>query len=152
MVVSPAPCRELLVTDCRPLEQIRTDITALDSELLTLLARRRNLSLEVACSKIRDPHPVRDRQREEALLLRLISAGRELGLDAHYITRLFHVVIEDSVLHQQAFLQQRIAFLDIPGLVERALQTQDLSACHELEALLQRDADTRRQVQAWVAA
>ena len=108
MVVSPAPCRELLVTDCRPLEQIRTDITALDSELLTLLARRRNLSLEVACSKIRDPHPVRDRQREEALLLRLISAGRELGLDAHYITRLFHVVIEDSVLHQQAFLQQRI--------------------------------------------
>ncbi|MNR11627.1 1-deoxy-D-xylulose 5-phosphate reductoisomerase [compost metagenome] len=52
----------------------------------------------------------------------------------------------------EAFLQQRIAFLDIPGLVERALQTQDLSACHELEALLQRDAETRRQVQAWVAA
>ncbi|MDC7701470.1 1-deoxy-D-xylulose-5-phosphate reductoisomerase [Vogesella indigofera] len=52
----------------------------------------------------------------------------------------------------EAFLQQRIAFLDIPVLVERALQTQDLSTCHELEALLQRDADTRRQVQAWVAA
>lgn len=96
------------MTDCRPLEQIRIDITALDSELLTLLARRRNLSLEVARSKIRDPHPVRDRQREEALLLRLIDSGRELGLDAHYITRLFQVVIEDSVLHQQAFLQQRI--------------------------------------------
>lgn len=108
MVAPQAPCREPLVTDCRPLEQIRTDITALDSELLTLLARRRSLSLEVACSKIRDPRPIRDRQREEALLLRLIDAGRELGLDAHYITRLFQVVIEDSVLHQQAFLQQRI--------------------------------------------
>lgn len=108
MVASPPPCRELLVTDCRPLEQIRTDITALDSELLALLARRRSLSLEVARSKIRDPHPVRDRRREEALLLRLIDAGRELGLDAHYITRLFQLVIEDSVLHQQAFLQQRL--------------------------------------------
>ncbi|MBQ1784068.1 MAG: prephenate dehydratase [Gammaproteobacteria bacterium] len=96
------------MTDCRPLDQIRTDITALDRELLALLAKRRDLSIEVARSKIRDPHPVRDRQREEALLLRLIDTGRELGLEPHYVTRLFHIVIEDSVLHQQAFLQQRI--------------------------------------------
>jgi len=87
------------------LEQIRTKITELDQSLLTLLTERRQLSVEVAKSKIETPKAIRDQEREQALLVKLITKGRELGLDAHYVTQLFHTIIEDSVLSQQAFLQ-----------------------------------------------
>ncbi len=69
--------------------------------------------------------PVRDIDRERDLLERLITLGKAHHLDAHYITRLFQLIIEDSVLTQQALLQQhlnkinphsaRIAFLGPKG-------------------------------------
>ena len=56
---------------------------------------------------------------------RLIQLGKAHHLDAHYITRLFQLIIEDSVLTQQALLQQhlnkinphsaRVAFLGPKG-------------------------------------
>ncbi|WP_411991830.1 3-deoxy-7-phosphoheptulonate synthase [Agarivorans sp. DSG3-1] len=87
------------------LEQIRTKITELDQSLLNLLTERRQLSVEVAKSKIENPKAIRDQEREQLLLVKLINKGRELGLDAHYVTQLYHTIIEDSVLSQQAFLQ-----------------------------------------------
>ncbi|MBM7456603.1 chorismate mutase/prephenate dehydratase [Oceanisphaera litoralis] len=87
------------------LDEIRTHISRLDTELLTLLAKRKGLSLEVARSKLENPRPIRDQVREQALLVELINQGRQLGLDAHYVTRLYHTIIEDSVLSQQALLQ-----------------------------------------------
>ncbi|WP_432452508.1 MULTISPECIES: 3-deoxy-7-phosphoheptulonate synthase [unclassified Agarivorans] len=87
------------------LEQIRTKITELDQNLLSLLTERRQLSVEVAKSKIESPKAIRDQEREQQLLVKLITKGRELGLDAHYVTQLYHTIIEDSVLSQQAFLQ-----------------------------------------------
>ncbi len=54
-----------------------------------------------------------------------MTLGKKHHLDAHYITRLFQLIIEDSVLTQQALLQQhlnkinprsaRIAFLGPKG-------------------------------------
>jgi chorismate mutase / prephenate dehydratase len=87
------------------LEQIRAEITALDETLLQLLASRRALTLNVAKSKAQQIRPVRDQQREQELLIRLIKAGKVLGLDAHYVTSVFQTIIEDSVLNQQAYLQ-----------------------------------------------
>lgn len=87
------------------LNEIRTEITALDQELLTLFSRRRALTLNVAKSKAHQVRPVRDQQREQELLVRLIKQGKELGLDAHYVTSVFQTIIEDSVLNQQAYLQ-----------------------------------------------
>ncbi|WP_413113766.1 prephenate dehydratase [Thaumasiovibrio sp. DFM-14] len=89
-----------------PLEQIREEITALDNELVALLARRRALSIEVAKSKIGTTKPVRDPVREQLLLQRLIKEGQQYQLDAQYITQLFHTVIADSVLYQQTYLQR----------------------------------------------
>ncbi len=89
-----------------PLEQIREEITALDNELVALLARRRNLSIEVAKSKIGTTKPVRDQAREQLLLQRLIKQGKQHQLDAQYVTQIFHSIIEDSVLYQQAYLQK----------------------------------------------
>ncbi|WP_218354562.1 prephenate dehydratase [Alteromonas lipotrueiana] len=89
------------------LDTIRQRITELDSQLLQLLAERRQLTQEVAETKISHHIPVRDIKREEQLLVRLIKEGQQVGLDPHYVTQVFHVVIEDSVLNQQALLAAR---------------------------------------------
>lgn len=89
------------------LETLREKITELDGNLLQLLAQRQTLTNDVAETKIRHHIPVRDQQREEQLLVRLIKQGQQYGLDAHYVTQLFHVIIEDSVLNQQALLAER---------------------------------------------
>lgn len=89
------------------LSEVREKITALDQQLLTLLGKRRQLSLSVAQSKVDTVKNVRDTEREEELLIDLIQRGHKLGLDGHYVTKLFHVIIEDSVLNQQAWLQER---------------------------------------------
>ncbi len=108
------------------LESLRVKITELDSQLLQLLADRQKLTNQVAETKVKNHIPVRDQKREEQLLVRLIKQGKEVGLDPHYVTQLFHVVIEDSVLNQQAMLAQwanpgsalplnRVAFLGDKG-------------------------------------
>lgn len=89
------------------LSEVREKITQLDQELLQLIGKRRALSLSVAQSKVDTVKNVRDTQREEELLIDLIQRGHKLGLDAHYVTKLFQVIIEDSVLNQQAWLQER---------------------------------------------
>ena len=78
-------------------------------------------------AKLDSHRPVRDIDRERDLLERLIQLGKAHHLDAHYITRLFQLIIEDSVLTQQALLQQhlnktnphsaRIAFLALRALL-----------------------------------
>ena len=108
------------------LEQLRENITELDGQLLSLLAKRQSFTNAVAETKIKNHIPVRDPQREEQLLVRLIKQGKTQGLDAHYVTQLFHVIIEDSVLNQQALLAakanpdsvlplNRVAFLGDKG-------------------------------------
>ncbi|AZQ85569.1 prephenate dehydratase [Colwellia sp. Arc7-635] len=87
------------------LNKIREKITHLDQQLLALFAERRALTLNVAKSKAHQIRPVRDQQREQELLIRLITEGKKLGLDAHYVTSIFQTIIEDSVLNQQAYLQ-----------------------------------------------
>lgn len=87
------------------LNEIRAQITETDQQLLKLFAKRRSLTLNVAKSKAHQVRPVRDQQREQELLIRLIKQGKELGLDAHYVTSIFQTIIEDSVLNQQAYLQ-----------------------------------------------
>lgn len=113
------------MTSENPLLALRDKISALDVKLLALLAERRELAVEVGKAKLSSHRPVRDIDRERDLLERLITLGKEQHLDAHYITRLFQLIIEDSVLTQQALLQQhlnktnphsaRVAFLGPKG-------------------------------------
>ncbi|MFE8100050.1 bifunctional chorismate mutase/prephenate dehydratase [Brenneria goodwinii] len=108
-----------------PLLVLREHISELDLKLLGLLAERRELALEVARSKLLSHRPIRDKERERDLLDKLTAAGKKYHLDGHYITRLFQIIIEDSVLTQQALLQHhlnqttahsaRIAFLGPKG-------------------------------------
>ncbi|MGL5146712.1 MAG: chorismate mutase, partial [Plesiomonas shigelloides] len=107
------------------LTQIRQHISQLDRSLLKLLAERRQLALDVARSKEKSLTALRDTEREQILLSALIQQAHELQLDPHYVTQIYHTIIEDSVLTQQAYLQQqlnpaqtqqhKIAFLGMRG-------------------------------------
>lgn len=109
------------------LEEIRDRLNTIDNQLLKLFSERRQLSIDVAKSKVQTSKPVRDPVREQQLLVKLIQIGKQdYQLDAPYITKLFHTIIEDSVLLQQAYLQNlanpqnrkplaRVAFLGAKG-------------------------------------
>ncbi|MCW8880561.1 MAG: bifunctional 3-deoxy-7-phosphoheptulonate synthase/chorismate mutase [Kangiellaceae bacterium] len=90
-----------------PLSEIRTEISQLDSDLLKLFARRRELSLSVALNKEATLKPIRDQEREKELLELLVDKGAKSGLDAHYVTKLFHAIIEDSLAVQRDYLQSQ---------------------------------------------
>ncbi|AUY13515.1 MULTISPECIES: bifunctional chorismate mutase/prephenate dehydratase [Serratia] len=108
-----------------PLLVLRERISALDLKLLALLAERRELAIEVGRTKLHSHRPIRDKERERDLLDALIAAAKPYDLDGFYVTRLFQLIIEDSVLTQQALLQHqlnpvsqhsaRIAFLGPKG-------------------------------------
>ncbi|MGF1751352.1 MULTISPECIES: prephenate dehydratase [Vibrio] len=110
------------------LDEIRLRLNELDDQLLQLLSERRRFSIEVAKSKVETSKPVRDASREQQLLVKLINNGKDkYQLDAPYITKIFHTIIEDSVLLQQNYLQNlanpqqsrkplaRVAFLGSKG-------------------------------------
>ncbi|PHM44604.1 prephenate dehydratase [Xenorhabdus mauleonii] len=90
------------------LVNLREQISSIDAELLDLLAKRRQLASSIAQTKLLDHRPIRDKNRERELLNVLIAKGKNRGLDGFYITRLFQMIIEDSVLTQQALLQQHL--------------------------------------------
>lgn len=108
-----------------PLLVLRKRISELDLKLLALLAERREIAMDVARTKLCSHRPIRDKERERDLLDSLIIAAKSYSLDSCYVTRLFQLIIEDSVLTQQALLQHqlnkntlhsaRIAFLGAKG-------------------------------------
>jgi chorismate mutase/prephenate dehydratase len=86
------------------LDDLRRDIDGVDAQILDALARRRQLVAEVIAAKDEQGTPLRDALREERLLGLLINRGRDKGLDAHFVTRVFHEIIDDSVRSQQMHL------------------------------------------------
>jgi chorismate mutase / prephenate dehydratase len=104
------------------LEKIRSEINAVDENILEALANRRKLVALVSQAKDQLNAPLRDALREEQLLANLIARGRSQGLDAHLVTRVFHEIIDDSIRSQQLHLLdysdtdlKRVAFQGIEG-------------------------------------
>ncbi len=89
------------------LAQIRVNLDRIDTEIIRLLGERRRLSVETIRTKEESKSPLRDLKREEEMLARRIQSGRGEGLDAHFVTRLFHEIIDDSVRLQQNYLLRR---------------------------------------------
>ncbi len=91
----------------RSLAALRDDVARIDGEILERLAERRRLAVEIVGVKDAAGAAVRDTGREEDLLVALIEAGRGRGLDAHFVTKVFHEIIADSLRQQQDVLQRR---------------------------------------------
>lgn len=92
------------------LSDIRTQITTLDRNLLKLLAERHRLAFDVVRSKEITQKPLRDLEREKALLQELVNfaEAENYQLDPQYVTQIFQRIIEDSVLTQQNYLQNKL--------------------------------------------
>lgn len=111
----------------KDLTEIRQQITQLDRNLLKLLSERHRLAYDVVRSKEETKKPLRDVNREQQLLQELIqfAEAQNYQLEPQYITQIFQKIIEDSVLTQQAYLQNKlnlqrensisIAFLGVRG-------------------------------------
>ncbi|THA00014.1 chorismate mutase [Rodentibacter pneumotropicus] len=92
------------------LSEIRQQITQIDRNLLKLLSERHRLAFDVARSKEVTQKALRDEEREQQLLQELIqfSENENYQLEAQYIISIFQKIIEDSVLTQQVYLQNRL--------------------------------------------
>lgn len=89
------------------LAELRRRIEAVDQQLLALLVERQRIVTQVAHAKLLTASPFRDRLREDHLLRELRAAATQLGLDGHQIERLYRVVLDMSVAHQEATVRSR---------------------------------------------
>lgn len=91
----------------KDIQYLRKKINEIDSQLIELLAKRRNLSKDIIITKDLNDLPIRDEKREKELLKRLINEGKKKGLEAEYVANIFYEIIENSVRLQQKYVQQQ---------------------------------------------
>lgn len=105
----------------RDLQSLREAIEEVDREILAQLRRRMDLVEEVVGAKLDAASPFRDPVREELVLQRVRHAAVEHGLDAHEVERLYRVLLDMSVAHQQAHVRSlaeaplRVAYQGVEG-------------------------------------
>lgn len=90
------------------ISEMRSQIDKVDAEVLSLLAQRKSLAVQVAGIKDEQASAIRDISREEQLLRQRIAEGRSLGLDPQFVTSIFHKVIAEGVRTQQDYLQEQL--------------------------------------------
>jgi chorismate mutase/prephenate dehydratase len=86
---------------------LRDRIEAVDRNIIALVAERLKIVEHVAAAKLDAASPFRDREREELLLQRLRGLAIAAGVDAHQIERMYRVVMDMSVAHQEATVRAR---------------------------------------------
>jgi chorismate mutase/prephenate dehydratase len=89
------------------LASLRDRIEAVDRQLIALVAERLKIVEDVAAAKLAAASPFRDREREDLLLQRLRGLAITAGLDAHQIERMYRVIMDMSVAHQEATVRNR---------------------------------------------
>ena len=86
---------------------LRDRIEAVDRRIIELIAERLKIVEGVVEAKLANASPFRDREREESLLGRLRAMAAETGVDPHQIERLYRVVMDMSVAHQEQLVRDR---------------------------------------------
>ena len=112
------------------LVELRERIDSLDKRLLETLSQRLEIARQVMEIKDAENLPLRDVPREKSLLRNLITDGRALGLDAHFITKIFHEVIAEGNRVQQDYLQSKLNGLPTRQSLRVAFQGIDGSYSH----------------------
>lgn len=88
------------------LDELRSELSELDAEILALVARRQALSEEVAAVKRATGRATRDFAREREVILRGRSAAESLGLPPDLAESLLRQLIQSSLTTQE---QARVA-------------------------------------------
>jgi chorismate mutase/prephenate dehydratase len=87
------------------LAALRKSLDDIDAVLVSALGERARLSRDIARVKSGDEGPVRDTDRETALLQHRSTYGERLGLDPAFVRRIFREILDDSVRRQHDVLQ-----------------------------------------------
>lgn len=84
------------------LARLRATLDAVDAQLVEALAARQRTVAEVAALKSAEAdRPLRDVDRESALLGKVVDRAEALGLDPGFVTRLYQDILDHSVRRQQ---------------------------------------------------
>jgi chorismate mutase/prephenate dehydratase len=87
------------------LAALRKSLDDIDAVLVSALGERARLARDIARVKAEGEGPVRDADRETALLQHRSAFGERLGLDPAFVRRIFREILDDSVRRQQDVLQ-----------------------------------------------
>jgi chorismate mutase len=79
------------------LTNLRLKLDALDAELLTLLAARRNAVMEIAAYKQRHGLPAYDPERQRVHLAAMQIRGAEFGLAREYVSAIFQTLFAQAL-------------------------------------------------------
>jgi chorismate mutase/prephenate dehydratase len=82
-------------------DEIRTAISDLDQDLVEMIAKRSQLVEDILREKEKSGLPVRDREREQAVLRSAVEHGGALGVAPELIETLFHSLFEASIQRQR---------------------------------------------------
>ena len=91
------------------LAALRKSLDDIDAVLVSALGERARLARQIAKVKAEADGPLRDADRETALLQHRSAFGERLGLDPAFVRRIFREILDDSVRRQQDALQTREA-------------------------------------------
>ena len=84
---------------------LRRSLDDIDAVIVSALGERARLSREIAMTKLSVDEPVRDLDRETALLQHRSAYGARVGLDPAFVRRLYREILDDSVRRQHDALQ-----------------------------------------------
>lgn len=90
----------------RNLADLRKSLDDLDKVILSALGERARLARDILAVKTDTASPVRDDERELALLQHRSAYGERLGLDPAFVRRIYREILDDSVRRQQAWLHE----------------------------------------------
>jgi chorismate mutase/prephenate dehydratase len=89
------------------LASLRDRIEAVDRQIIQLIGERLAIVEGVAEAKLASASPFRDRQREESLIARLREIAAAANVDPHQIERMYRVIMDMSVAHQERLVRER---------------------------------------------
>lgn len=121
---------------------LRKRLDDIDAVLVSALGERARLAREMAGVKAAGGGPVRDVDRETALLQHRSAFGERLGLDPAFVRRIFREILDDSLRRQEDALNTGLDDRDI----ELRVGFQGTEGAYGHQAACQHFAVTRRPV------
>ena len=124
------------------LAALRKSLDDIDAVLVSALSERARLARQIARVKAEGDGPVRDADRETALLQHRSAVGERLGLDPAFVRRIFREILDDSVRRQHDALQTSAA----DGEQEMRVAFQGTEGAYGHQAALQHFAVAQRPI------
>jgi chorismate mutase/prephenate dehydrogenase len=83
------------------LQELRTRLSAVDRELISLVAERQRIVSEIGIHKIHNAVPTRDYEREKEVVKGAAEQAGQLGLEPELAEQIMHLLIRSSLTHQE---------------------------------------------------